>query len=224
MEITKVNMNIFIRKSIISCVRYLIGLLLLFNISCVNREKGVSAYIVAKGIFSQTKIDTVLFDAHVSNNKSIVKLKYLYEDHIVDEYILDTLDYSNCEYYRNNAKIDFVFVKSHLFYINGKKYIALKYSSNFQAADGCINHFYVPNIGFILINSRTWGNYQKMWLDNTLQNEIDILIELMILNYKFYYGCVDDKGIPEKIILDCFDDIPNSPPDSLQVLDLVELR
>ncbi|MDR2040620.1 MAG: hypothetical protein LBQ60_22115 [Bacteroidales bacterium] len=215
------------KKLIILPINYCFILISL--VSCNNKlPERDDAIIRFDNIYSDyISIDTLHFtlETNIKENHT-TEMGYHYINGNLRSYIIDTA-LTRLSFKLNGEEQNFVFLDFKIFKTREKQYTVYKFASNFKAEDGCINHFYVPDFGIILTSSRYWGSYEKLWINNMeSQQEIDNLIELIILNYKFYYGCVDNYGQPEKLILHCYDEtIPDNPPDStLNIFDLLDIE
>ena len=184
-----------------------------------NKEKSVrnqtNYFFVKYDIECCTELllDTVKVDYSVNAQDSIFILNYIYHDDLGTDsvtYKLQELDtdrnqplfIENGEKYEDN---DFIFVSMENFKIKGLDFKVYKYAKNPFAIDGCISHFWTPKIGIIIKRSSTWRNYSKLQTDNDSINEyIDLLTELIYQNTEFYKGCNEELELIPKSIAEEF--------------------
>ena len=150
----------------------------------------------------EVKIDTKIQD-------SIYSLTYLYPNDTII-YNLKASENYQPNYYRNGQKVatnDFVFVSKRDFEINGRKFYVYKYARNPIGIDGCVTHFWIPEIGVIIKCSATWRNFSKLQTnDFDLNQKINLLAELIYQDTEFYKGCVEEQElIPKSIAKEFFD-------------------
>ena len=140
--------------------------------------------------------DTLDYVSSVSSD-SIYTLEYVYPKS-TDGYILRA-DSDFEPIYISNAKdtsSSFVYVANQDFKINDRNYQVFKYASNPGSIDGCVTHFWTPEMGIILIRSSTWRNFSKLQTNNdSINKEINLLAELIYQDVAFYYGCTEEMEL-----------------------------
>jgi hypothetical protein len=75
--------------------------------------------------------------------------------------------------------------------------------------DGCVSHFWVPNIGIILKRNPSWRSFQKLRTNNdSINRQIELLTDVILQDQEFYRGCefeLPDEGFElerERMILE----------------------
>lgn len=140
--------------------------------------------------------DTIHFNFEVTQSEESYRLKYSFHDGNLYEYKLDTGSNVNSSLFINGNSKTFKMSDFEIFEINGKRYPVYKFISNYHVDDGCISHFWSPEFGIILIKPSSWCNYKKLVMFNVEKaKELNNLIEMLFLNYKFLYGCLDKMDL-----------------------------
>ncbi|MPQ48901.1 hypothetical protein GCQ56_18030 [Marinifilum sp. N1E240] len=129
-------------------------------------------------------------------------------------YILGEDSISEPIYIVNNSKDrmrDFQFVEKNEFSINFKTYVVYKYAYNTSAIDGCVTHFWTPELGVFLIRSTTWRSMRILYSTNTAINDkINSLCRLIWQKPEFYFGCVERMELlPESMVDKCIENYIN---------------
>jgi hypothetical protein len=154
-------------------------------------------------------LDTVEVKIETEIQDSIYSLTYLFSSDTVIYNLKESENYQP-KYYRNGQKVennDFVFVAKKDYQINGQKFDVYKYTRNPMGIDGCVTHFWSPEIGVIIKRSATWRNFSKLQTNNfDLNQKINLLAELIYQDTEFYKGCVEEQElVPKSIAKEFFD-------------------
>ncbi len=89
------------------------------------------------------------------------------------------------------------------FSINNKTYQVYKYAYNATVIDGCVTHFWTPELGVFIIRSTTWRNMRILYSTNPVKNdEINTLCRLVWQKPEFYFGCVERMELFPKSMVD----------------------
>ncbi|WP_152426417.1 hypothetical protein [Cesiribacter andamanensis] len=145
--------------------------------------------------------DSIVFK--ISEVDSIHTLNYIYPDGLE---LSDTVTYilkADKDFHpkyissRKEAKPqDFDYVGHQEYKINDKVYPIFKYASNALTTDGCITHFWTPEIGIILTRSASWGDFGKLQTNNdSINRQINLLAELLFQDVSFYKGCTEEMEL-----------------------------
>lgn len=192
-------MKITIKKSFFTLV-----LLMLFGCndsSLKVQEKKVGYFYVRYDIECCTKLN--LDTIHIKYNKEIKDsmhiLNYIYtKDSITDTvtYKYQLTDKFTPEYLFNGKKgknDEYLLFAKEQYQIKGKSFDVYKYALNPNVIDGCINHFWTPEIGVFISRSWTWKNFRKLQTNNdSINGYIDLLTELIYNDISFFSGCADE--------------------------------
>jgi hypothetical protein len=162
---------------------------------------------------AELNLDTIEVNISTEIQDSVYSLTYVNEYNIAHDTVIYKLKESENyqpEYYFNGAKAEtnnFVFVSKENSQINGQKFNVYKYARNPFAIDGCVTHFWTPEIGIIIKRSATWRNFSKLQTnDFDLNQKINLLAELIYQDTEFYKGCVEEQElIPKSIAKEFFD-------------------
>jgi len=167
-------------------------------ISCKKQDEKSSIY-TSKYLYvnfsieccDDVRVDTTYFDYSV---KATDSLYYLFYSSILNtdrtRYTLSPNNTSNPYYSFEHKEEKFVFVSRKTIQIGINKYKVFKYALNPFSIDGCITHFWVPEIGIILKHSSTWKNFSKLQTDNhKINSKINQLTDIIFQDETFYKGC-----------------------------------
>lgn len=175
-------------------------------IGCNSKDKNVvdnriDYFYVKYNLDCSTELylDTVKIYQYDCFKDSIYTLNYIY----IEESKGDTITYklsesesSNPEYLINgkiNKHDEFIYVSRESYNIKGIEFKVYKYARNPFVIDGCVTHFWTPKIGIIITRSSTWRNYRKLQTNNdSINNYIDLLTEMIYQDVEFYKGCNEE--------------------------------
>lgn len=195
-------------------------IIILTNFACNSRKvddkiKTTKFYFVNYNLElpSELYLDTVEIVIDTKVQDSIYALTYVFlNDNAKDTiiYNLKESEYYQPKYYLNREKAeidDFVFVSKKDYQINGQKFDVYKYAKNPIGIDGCVTHFWTPEIGVIIRRSATWRNFSKLQTnDFDFNQKINLLTELIYQDTEFYKGCVEEQvEVPKSIAKEFFD-------------------
>jgi len=141
----------------------LITVLILGIFGCNKTEKEDSYFYLKHNYesYSSAYVDTLPMTFSHELNDSIYRLEYT----LTGESGVDTISYFLKEdsnfapvYVVNNnfdSMRDFQLVEKNEFSINFEPHTVYKYAYNTTAIDGCVTHFWTPDLGVFLIRSTT---------------------------------------------------------------------
>ncbi|AHM59096.1 hypothetical protein D770_25675 [Flammeovirgaceae bacterium 311] len=143
-------------------------------------------------------VDTTKYLFSVSD--SIYTLKYINPKDTVS-YILRA-DSIFQPIYITNAKDtsdSFIYVAHLDFKINDRLYRVFKYASDPGVIDGCVTHFWTPELGIILTRSSTWRSFSKLQTNSdSINQQINLLAEVIYQDASFYNGCNKEMELMPK--------------------------
>ena len=142
----------------------------------------------------------------LSVSDSIYSLKYIYQKDSQESdtvsYILKQSPDFQPKYLINRKRVEpqaFVYVANQGFRINDKIYPVYKYASNPYVTDGCVTHFWTPELGIILTRSSTWRSFRKLQTNaDRINRQINLLSEVIFQDVSFYNGCDQEMELISK--------------------------
>ncbi len=111
--------------------------------------------------------------------------------------------------WKNDIDSDSEFVLTDMkeFSVNFKQYRVYKYALNPNAIDGCVTHFWTPELGVFLVRSTSWRKMRVMYSTNSNKNdEITSLCRLIWQYPEFYFGCSERIHLIPDFIYNEFND------------------
>ena len=140
-------------------------------------------------------VDSLDYLSSVSD--SIYTLQYIYPKDTVGYVLRADSDFQPKYISKANDTSDaFVYVAHQDFKINDRIYPVFKYANDPAVIDGCVTHFWTPEIGVILTRSSTWRNFSKLQTNNdSINSEINLLAEVIFQDVAFYYGCTGEMEL-----------------------------
>jgi len=158
-------------------------------------DKQIHFLMIRGHCWNLQTIDTLSTELFYKRTDSIYNLEYRFSDNdkeYTKSYVFSEKEKFDFKYFQNgNEPADgkFIFEDFATYQIDSDVFHVYKFITGYQAIDGSINHFWCPDFGIILTRSTTWCNYDRLIVEDELLNwKLNRLIEMMILDYKFYYG------------------------------------
>lgn len=144
---------------------------------------------------SDCHVDTAKLDFKKTFTDSICTLSYTYKSHmdtIIEKYILsERANFSN-QYIINDGEefiFNLKFLNTGTYSINKQDFKVYKLVNNEELIDGCVDHFWSPQFGIILMRSRKWSSYRVLAIENNRDYKyLEILIQLIMQDYNFFVG------------------------------------
>ncbi|MFB6320868.1 hypothetical protein [Saccharicrinis sp. FJH54] len=155
-------------------------------------------------------MDTTRIEYHQVLNDSIYSLTYipkLIDKNDTVKIIVKESKYFQPEYFYNRKKVDFEFVSSREYLIEGELFCVYKYVKNPSVIDGCVTQFWNPDFGIVIKRSSTWKDFSKLQTNSENINRIiNLLFDVINQDTEFYYGCKEElELIPKSDVREFYD-------------------
>lgn len=156
-----------------------------------NVRIDTNAYVInyATCDWWMSNTDTIHFSSELSHMEDRYFLKYVTSQGSTYYYQFNLNDTADCSFSIDGINQAIRYIDKTQFVLNNKRFIVYKYESGYNYDDGRGIHFWTPEFGLFFSMSDTWCNYMKLHILSNKEKvrEVNHLIEMLLLNYKFLY-------------------------------------